>query len=391
MVLVDVRPDFVPWARIKVIGVGGGWNNAVLRMIEEWLEGVEFIAVNTDAQALANSPADKKINIGLNLTKWLWAWANPDVGRKAAEENADDFKFLFQDTDMVFITAWMGGGTGTGAAPVIAQIAREMGILTVWVITKPFSFEGKKREANATEGLMKMKQSVDTLIIVPNDKIFNVVDKKTTFKQAFNMIDKILMLWVQGITDLIVKPGMINIDFADIRVTMSWSGTALLGIGYADGETRAVDAAKRAIENPLLETNLDWAKNIIFAVTGGEDLTPIEVNEAAKVIADIADPDANIIWWMTLDESYNGEIKVTIIATGFEEQSQDSILRPSPRDALGRKGWFGENQISRVLKSTKVTPSDDSNDEYFKEKLEIEEDSDIPAILRNNSFSNKKI
>ncbi len=391
MVLVDVRPDFVPWARIKVIGVGGGGNNAVLRMIDEWLEGVEFIAVNTDAQALASSPADKKINIWLNLTKGLWAGANPDVGRKAAEENADDFKFLFQDTDMVFITAGMWGGTGTGAAPVIAQIAREMGILTVWVITKPFSFEGKKREANASEWLMKMKQSVDTLIIVPNDKIFNVVDKKTTFKQAFNMIDKILMLWVQGITDLIVKPGMINIDFADIRVTMSGSGTALLGIGYADGETRAVDAAKRAIENPLLETNLDGAKNIIFAVTGWEDLTPIEVNEAAKVIADIADPDANIIWWMTLDESYNGEIKVTIIATGFEEQSQDSILRPSPRDALWRKGGFGENQISRVLNATKVTASDDTNDEYFKEKLEIEEDSDIPAILRNSSFSNKKI
>ncbi|HMT01046.1 MAG TPA: cell division protein FtsZ [Candidatus Absconditabacterales bacterium] len=391
MVLVDVRPDFVPGARIKVIGVGGGGNNAVLRMIDEGLEGVEFIAVNTDAQALASSPADKKINIGLNLTKGLGAGANPDVGRKAAEENADDFKFLFQDTDMVFITAGMGGGTGTGAAPVIAQIAREMGILTVGVITKPFSFEGKKREANASEGLMKMKQSVDTLIIVPNDKIFNVVDKKTTFKQAFNMIDKILMLGVQGITDLIVKPGMINIDFADIRVTMSGSGTALLGIGYADGETRAVDAAKRAIENPLLETNLDGAKNIIFAVTGGEDLTPIEVNEAAKVIADIADPDANIIWGMTLDESYNGEIKVTIIATGFEEQSQDSILRPSPRDALGRKGGFGENQISRVLNATKVTASDDTNDEYFKEKLEIEEDSDIPAILRNSSFSNKKI
>ncbi len=228
---------------------------------------------------------------------------------------------------MLFISSGMGGGTGTGAAPVIAQIAKEMGILTVAVVTKPFSFEGKMRFSNASEGLEKLKSSVDTLIVIPNDKIFNVVDKKTTFKQAFSMIDKILTLGVQGITDLIIKPGLINIDFADIKRIMSDSGTAVLGIGYGEGENRAVEAARRAIDNPLLDAHLDGAKNIIFAVTGGEDLTPVEVQDAARIVEEIADPDANIIWGMTYDESYQGEVKVTIIATGFSAATQENIVR----------------------------------------------------------------
>lgn len=293
----------------------------------EGLDGVEFIAVNTDAQALAKSLAHKKINIGLNLTKGLGAGANPDIGRKSAEESVQEVKDVLDDADMIFITAGMGGGTGTGAAPVIAQIAKEMGILTVGVVTKPFSFEGKRRFQQAVEGLEKMKQTVDTLIVIPNDRIFNIIDKKTTFKQAFSMIDKILYLGVQGIADLIVKPGDINIDFADIKMIMSGSGTALLGIGYGTGENRAVDAARRAIDNPLLESSLEGAKNIIFAVTGGDDLTPIEVQEASRVVEDIADPEAMIVWGMTFDASYEGEVKVTIIATGFPDALQQSMIK----------------------------------------------------------------
>jgi len=295
-------------------------------MIEEGLEWVDFVAVNTDAQSLAGSLAGKKVNIGLNLTKWLGAGAMPEVGRKSAEENLEDIKAILMDADMVFVTAGMWWGTGTGAAPVIAQMAREMGILTVGVVTKPFSFEGKRRFASALEWLEKMKTSVDTLIVIPNDKIFNIIDKKTTFKQAFSMIDKILLLWVQGIADLIVRPGDINIDFADIKMIMSGAGTALLGIWYGDGDNRAVDAARRAIDNPLLEASLDGAKSIVFAVTGGDDLTPIEVQEASRIVEEIADPDAMIIWWMTFDESYHGEVKVTIIATWFPDIVQTSMI-----------------------------------------------------------------
>jgi len=267
MVITEVRPDFIPGAKIKVVGVGGAGNKALNRMISEGLEGVEFVAINTDAQDLATNLAPKKVNIGLNITKGLGAGAEPEIGRKAAEENADDIKLMLQDTDMVFVTYGLGGGTGTGAAPVVAEIAKNMGILTVAIVTKPFSFEGKKRDANAEEGMKKIKDVVDTLIVVPNDKIFTIVDKKTTFKQAFTMIDKILFLGVQGISDLLIKPGDINIDFADISKVMRNSGNALLGIGYGAGEKRAVDAARKAIENPLLETNLDGAKSIIFAVT----------------------------------------------------------------------------------------------------------------------------
>jgi cell division protein FtsZ len=338
MILQEIQPAFIPGARILVIGCGGAGVNAVNRMIADGIEWVEFIAINTDAQQLANSLCTRKINIGLNLTKGLGAGANPDIGRKAAEEDHENIKALLKDTDMLFISSGMGGGTGTGAAPVIAQIAKEMGILTVAVVTKPFSFEGKMRFSNAAEGLEKLKNSVDTLIVIPNDKIFNVVDKKTTFKQAFSMIDKILTLGVQGITDLIIKPGLINIDFADIKRIMSDSGTAVLGIGYGEGENRAVEAARRAIDNPLLDAHLDGAKNIIFAVTGGEDLTPIEVQDAARIVEEIADPDANIIWGMTYDESYQGEVKVTIIATGFSAATQENIVRGGTiRDTTG--GW----------------------------------------------------
>jgi len=379
MVIQEVNPEFIPGAKIKVVWVGWAGNKALNRMISEGLEGVSFIAVNTDAQDLANNLAEYKINIWLNLTKWLWAGANPEIGRKSAEENEAEIKTALQDTDMVFITGGMWGGTGTGAGPVIAQIAKEMWILVVGIITKPFSFEGRKRMDNAEIGLEKMKESVDTLIVVPNDKIFTVIDKKTTFKQAFTMIDKILFLWVQWISDLIIKPGDINIDFADIKVVMENSGNALLGIWYWAGENRAVDAARKAIENPLLETNLDGAKSIIFAVAGGHDLTPVEVQEAASVIEEIIDEDVTMIWGMTFDESYEDEVKVTIIATGFEEQSANEILKKPSRDILWRKirKNNAEDFISRWTKDNPQTTKEEENTSEFET-----EDLETPAFIR---------
>ncbi len=381
MVINEINPEFIPGAKIKVLGVGGCGNKALNRMISEGLEGVGFVAINTDAQDLATNLADRKINIGLNLTKGLGAWANPEIGRKAAEESEGEIKAMLQDTDMVFITCGMWGGTGTGAAPVIANIARGMGILTVGIITKPFSFEGNRRTANAEEGVKKIKEAVDTLIVIPNDKIFNVIDKKTTFKQAFTMIDKILYLGVQGISDLIIRPGDINIDFADVKAVMTNSGNALLGIGYGAGEKRAVEAARKAIENPLLEENLDGAKSIIFAVSGGHDLTPAEVREAAAVVEEIIDADVNFFWWMTLDENMEDEVKVTIIATGFEEQSKEDILKQPKRDILGRPTIpvrrESENFIMRGIKK----------DNIQEEQAEAEvptEDLETPAFIRRS-------
>ena len=392
MILTEIHPEFIPGARIKVIGVGWAWVNAVNRMIADGIEGVEFIAVNTDAQQLANSLCDRKINIGLNLTKGLGAGANPDVGRKAAEEDVENIKALLKDADMVFISSGMWGGTGTGGAPVIAQIAKEMGVLTVAVVTKPFSFEGKQRFINAAEGLEKLKNSVDTLIIIPNDKIFNVVDKKTTFKQAFSMIDKILTLGVQGITDLIIKPGLINIDFADIKRIMQDSGTAVLGIGYGEGENRAVEAARRAIDNPLLDAHLDGAKNIIFAVTGWEDLTPVEVQDAARIVEEIADPDANIIWGMTYDESYQGEVKVTIVATGFSDNNQDMMLKAgSLRDTSGGRKSRGttasnagrsQDFVSRSMTNSNVQQSGGQSQQADQWEQKPQIDFETPPFLR---------
>ena len=386
MAIQEVMPELVPGAKIKVIWVWGCGNKALNRMIQEWLEGVEFVAVNTDAQDLATNLAHKKVNIWLNITKGLWAGANPDIGRKSAEEDEMNIKAVLADTDMVFITAGMWGWTGTWAAPVVASIAKEMGILTVGIVTKPFGFEGKKRSENAEEGLRRMKEVVDTLIVIPNDKIYNLVDKKTTFKQAFTMIDKVLYLGVQGISDLIIKPGDINIDFADIRNVMIGSWNALLGIGYGNGEKRAVDAAREAIENPLLETNLDGAKKVIFAVSGGNDLTPIEVQEAASIVEEILDPEAEMIWWMSFDESFDDEVKVTIIATGFEEQAKERVAvrtgsiwttspieRKAPREAIQKQS---DNYITRSLRDTEeiVDPVEKSNTPV--------EDDDTPAFVR---------
>ncbi len=309
-------------AQILVIGVGGGGGNAVNRMIESGMQGVEFIAVNTDRQALDNSSAESKIQIGEKLTKGLGAGANPEIGTRAAQESMEDLDRCFEGADMVFVTAGMGGGTGTGAAPVIAKLAREKGILTVGVVTKPFSFEGKRRKDFAELGIEYLKQYVDSLVVVPNDKLLDIADSKTTIKEAFGMADDVLRQGVQGITDLISDVGSINLDFADVKTVMSNRGIAHMGIGVGSGDNRVVDAVKGAIGSPLLETSIDGAKAILFNISGGMDLGMLEVNEAADLVQKAAARDANIIFGTSMNPDLEDEIRVTVIATGFEDNAQ---------------------------------------------------------------------
>ncbi len=314
-----VIPDVSPVANIKVVGVGGAGCNAVNRMVSSDFANVEFITVNTDAQALYHSKAENKVHIGRDATRGLGAGANPDVGKTAAEEALEEMKSALKGADMVFVTCGLGGGTGTGASPVIAGLARELGALTVGVVTKPFSFEGQLRTKKADQGYEELKKNVDTLITIPNDRILSIIDRKTPITDAFSVVDEVLRQGVQGIADLITLHGLINVDFADIKSIMKDAGTALMGIGYGAGENRATDAAKAAIESPLLEQSISGAKGILFNVTGGSDLSMYEVDEAAKVITEAADPEANIIFGAVINENYNGELKVTVIATGFSD------------------------------------------------------------------------
>jgi cell division protein FtsZ len=314
---LDFDVETQQFANIKVIGVGGGGNNAINRMIEAGLKGVEFLAVNTDAQALYLSKAEKKIQVGEKLTKGLGAGADPDIGKKAAEETADEIKRALQGADMVFVTAGMGGGTGTGGAPVIARIAREVGALTVGVVTRPFGFEGRKRNQQAESGIQALRDEVDSLITIPNDRLLQVVDKHTGFNDAFKIADDILRQGVQGISDLIAVPGVINCDFADVQTIMQNTGSALMGIGMANGENRAAEAARMAISSPLLETSIEGAKGVLFNISGGSNLTLFEINEAAEIIHQAADLEANIIFGANIDESLGDEVRVTVIATGF--------------------------------------------------------------------------
>ncbi|HHV16056.1 MAG TPA: cell division protein FtsZ [Gelria sp.] len=314
---LDFDVETQQFANIRVIGVGGGGNNAINRMIEAGLKGVEFIAVNTDAQALYLSKAEKKIQIGEKLTKGLGAGADPDIGKKAAEETADEIKRALQGADMVFVTAGMGGGTGTGGAPVIARISREVGALTVGVVTRPFSFEGRKRNQQAEIGIQGLREEVDSLITIPNDRLLQVVDKNTGFNDAFKIADDILRQGVQGISDLIAVPGVINCDFADVQTIMQDTGSALMGIGTASGENRAAEAARMAISSPLLETSIEGAKGVLFNISGGSNLTLFEINEAAEIIHQAADLEANIIFGANIDDSLDDEVRVTVIATGF--------------------------------------------------------------------------
>ena len=305
------------FANIKVIGVGGGGNNAVNRMVESELNGVQFLSVNTESQVLELSKADVTIQIGEKVTKGLGAGANPQIGEAAAQESREDIIKALEGADMVFVTAGMGGGTGTGAAPVVAECAKEVGALTVGVVTKPFAFEGKRRRAAAEKGIEFLTQKVDTIIVIPNDKLLQVVDKKCSLSDAFGKADDVLRQGIKGISDLIQIPGLINLDFADVKTIMTNQGEALMGIGEGTGENRAADAAKMAINSPLLETSIDGAKGILLNISGSSDLGIFEVNEAAQIISDAADPDANIIFGSVIDESLGDKVQVTVVATGF--------------------------------------------------------------------------
>lgn len=354
---------------IKVVGVGGGGNNAVNRMIEAGIIGVEFISINTDKQALQYSKANHKIQIGDKLTRGLGAGANPEIGQKAAEESREEITQAIKGADLVFITAGMGGGTGTGAAPVVAEISKELGILTVGVVTKPFMFEGRKRMIHAEQGTQKLKEKVDTLITIPNDRLLQVVDKKTPITEAFRIADDVLRQSVQGISDTIKAPGLINLDFADIKTIMYNMGLAHLGIGKAAGEGRAVEAAKLAISSPLLETTIDGATGVILNITGGYNLTLYEVNEAADLVRNAADPDVNLIFGAVIDENQGDNISITVIATGFENREDESPYKSSSNEPA-------DKPISKI--------GPDRNMD-----ITAEDPLDIPPFLRNQKFKNR--
>ena len=364
------------FARIKVIGVGGGGNNAVNRMIEDGVQGVEFIAVNTDAQALNLSKAEIKMQIGTTLTRGLGAGANPEVGRNAVEESKVQIQEVLKGADMVFVTAGMGGGTGTGAAPVIAQIARDLGALTIGVVTRPFKFEGGKRATQAAGGIALMKEAVDTLIVIPNDRLLEIVDKTTPMIEAFREADNVLRQGVQGISDLIAIPGLINLDFADVKTIMSYKGSALMGIGFASGEGRATEAAKKAISSPLLEISIDGAQGVLMNITSGTDLSLYEVQEAADVVSSATDQELNMIFGSVINENLKGKIMVTVIATGFDDQETPS-LKP---DSLN----FRNKPHSQSPRREPIKRDDPVRD-YDKQTKQPEESLDIPTYLRNRN------
>lgn len=324
--MAEIKPDIETFARIKVVGVGGSGNNAISRMIDSKIKGVEFVAINTDAQALHHSKASEKVHIGKNLTKGLGAGMNPEIGRQAAEENRDEIQEVLKGADMVFVTCGLGGGTGSGAAPVVAETAKELGALTVAVVTKPFAFEGAQRRVIGEEALQNLKDRVDTLITIPNDKLLSIIDRKTTLINAFRIVDDILRQGVQGISDLITKPGIVNVDFADVRAIMQDSGSALMGIGISTGENRASEAAKAAINSPLLELSVDGAKGVLFNISGSSDLTMLEINEAANIITESIDPNAKVIFGAVVDDQVKkGEIHITVVATGFDADRSNGI------------------------------------------------------------------
>ena len=338
----DMEMNDTGLAKIKVIGVGGGGNNAINRMKSSGLKGVEFIAINTDKQILAAIDTDQTLQIGTKLTRGLGSGGNPDVGEKAAEESKNEIADILAGADMVFVTAGMGGGTGTGAAPIVAEVAKEMGILTVSVVTKPFMFEGRNRQKQAEKGIEKLKDKVDTLIVIPNDRLLQTAEKRTTMLEAFQMADQVLMDGIKGISDLIAVPNMINLDFADVQSVMKDQGIAHMGIGMANGENRAVEAAKAAIKSPLLETSIDGAKAVLINITAA-DLGIFEINEAAELIREITDPEANIIFGAGLDSSMKEDLKITVIGTGFDDKkisSQNTNKKVEKKDDDGGSGLY---------------------------------------------------
>lgn len=380
-----IKPDVQRFAKIKVMGLGGGGSNSLNSMILlQQIQGVDFVAVNTDAQALMNNQSPTKVQIGENLTKGLGSGGDPEVGKQAAEESSQKLQDVLLDADMVFLTAGMGGGTGTGSIPIVATLAKSLGALTVAVVTKPFAFEGTRRMVVAEEGMEQLKDKVDALIIIPNQRLLETVEKNMTLQEAFKLADSVLGQGVQGISDLITVPGLINVDFADVKTIMSSAGSALMGIGIAGGENRASAAARMAIASPLLEVSIEGAKGVLFNIVGGPDLSMTEVNEAAQIIAQAADPDANIIFGATVKEDQLDQVKISVIATGFDETRRR--LREYVGAGIGsasvQTGWSAQPQ-DEVVET--VSDSEEPQEERLQEKIEEEEeDLEIPAFLRSN-------
>jgi cell division protein FtsZ len=389
------------YAQIRVIGVGGGGVNAVNRMIAEGMRGVEFIAVNTDAQALMLAQSPKRVRIGDKLTRGLGAGSNPDIGEKAAEESSDDLYEALKGSDMVFITAGMGGGTGTGASPIVARVAKEVGALTIGVVTRPFTFEGGKRSKSAEAGIAKLKEHVDTLIVIPNDRLLEIVDKRANLQQAFRVADDVLRQGIQGISELITVPGLINLDFADVRTIMSEGGAALMAVGTATGENRAVEAAQQAISSKLLDVTIDGARGILFNVTGGPSMTLYEVNQAAEIIKSTSHPDVNLIFGAVIDENMKDEIRITVIATGFD-QGTPVMVKPAaqPQVAIRPRARVLETVGAYVSKAASAPapapsaapaafaaparsePRAAAAQHEFPSRVFNEADLDIPPFLR---------
>lgn len=378
----QVKPEVETFARIKVAGTGGSGVNAINHMINSKVKGVDFIAINTDAQDLHHSPAKKKIHIGKNVTRGLGAGMNPEVGRKAIEETKEEVQEALKGADMVFIASGLGGGTGSGASPIVARTAREVGALTVAVVTKPFFFEGQQRMKIANQALSELRKEVDAIIVVPNDKLLEHVEKDTLAKNAFALSDDILKSAVEGISDLITTPGIINIDFADIKAIMSGAGSALMGIGIASGENRAAEAAKAAINSPLLDISINGAKGVLFSIAGGDDLTMHEIQDAAKTITESTDPEARVIFGTIKDDSLNkGELKVTLIASGFPNQG--TVAASAPQTADSKKSIFGKKEsTTEAVQEGKIFNT--------LEKREKPEDSEIPSIAEKKSENQAK-
>jgi len=368
-----IKPDVNRFAKIKVIGVGGAGCNALNSMITlQQIQGVEFVAVNTDAQALLTCQAPTKVQIGEELTKGLGSGGNPEVGLQAAEESLEKISSIVEGSDMVYITAGMGGGTGTGASPIVAEVAKKSGALTVAVVTKPFNFEGSRRRVSAEEGVESLKDKVDTMIVIPNQRLLDVVDKKMSLLEAFKVADSVLGQGVQGISDIIVMPGLINVDFADVKSIMSNAGSALMGIGIGSGEGRAAAAARAAVASPLLEVSIDGAKGILFNITGSSDLSMFEVDEAAKIISAAADPDANIIFGASIDESMVDQVKITVVATGFSEATlRAREIRQFSTESYGVRNKEEEQDKTDETETPKPAQPEVDSDEF-----------DIPAFMR---------
>jgi len=384
----EILPDIIPSASIRVVGIGGAGSNAVKRMIELKAQGVEFMAFNTDAQALYHNPAPKKINIGRGTTRGLGAGANPDIGKKAAEESSEEIKAMLAGADMVFLTAGLGGGTGSGGIVPVAEIARSLGILTVAIVTKPFSFEGLKRKKQADTALEQLRGKVDTLIVIPNDKILSLIDKTTPLTEAFQIVDEVLHQGIDGIASLITVHGLVNVDFADVKSIVQDAGSALMGIGYGTGDSRAAEAARAAVDSPLLDLSISGAKGILFNITGGTDLSMFEVDEAARIITEAADPEANVIFGAVIDEKYTGEVKCTVIATGFDDVSVGSI--PAMGSSMLRPHSIpSPKTVGNAMSSAASSNASPDREMVQEHALKVsEEELEVPAFMRKK-ISNK--